>query len=214
MKTKNKIVLLCAGLLLLSALLIAAVPDLQSYTPFANIRVRGDSQLTTLSVSGAATFNGSTTLPSLQPLTGGLSVAPNVVVSAPTAIATATPALYVNNAGAHNALVIAKNATPNFTVGNGGVVTGLVLQYASSGQRVFCATNTITDTASYTTSTHAVTTPTFALCTLGAVTADANGCGAAFGQTSNVTVTIKNSAVTPAANAAGAAVTWCVLGTP
>lgn len=95
-----------------------------------------------------------------------------------------------------------------------GTVTAPVVGYATTGKRQFCATNTITDTATYTSLTTAVTTPLFAWCSLGAITADANDCGAEFGQTSNVTVTIKNSAVTPAANAAGAAVTWCVLGTP
>lgn len=96
----------------------------------------------------------------------------------------------------------------------GGTVTAPVVGYGSTGQRQFCATNTITDTASYTSTVTSITTPAFAWCTLGAVTADASGCGAAFGATSNITITIKNSAATPAANAAGAAVTWCVLGAP
>ena len=172
MKTKFKILLLVASL---AILLIAAAPVLQNYTPFANIRVRGESQLTTVNISGATDINGATTLD------GAVDVNGAITLDGPTTL---------------------------------GTVTAPVVGYATTGKRQFCSTTTITDTATYTSLTTAVTTPLFSWCTLSAVTADANGCGATFGHTSNVTVTIKNSAVTPAANAAGAAVTWCVLGTP
>jgi hypothetical protein len=146
--------------------------------------------------------------------TGGQSVSPNLVVVGATAQAASTPIAYINNAGAHNNFVIAKNATPVFTVGNSGAVSGQVLSYATTNQRQFCATNTITDTASYTATVTAVSTPVFTWCALEEVTGDASHCGANFGATANITITVKNSAATPAANAAGADVTWCVIGTP
>jgi hypothetical protein len=168
---KAKLLILFVALILL----VAATPVLQSFTPFANIRVKGESQLNTVNVSGAVDVNGSTTFDGPVDVNGAITL---------------------------------DGATTL------GTVTAPVVGYASTGKRQFCATNTITDTATYTSLTTAVTGPLFAWCTLNAVTADANGCGATFGQTANVTITIKNSAITPAANAAGASVTWCVLGTP
>lgn len=171
-----------------------------------------DAVITDATITGV-TLAGTVTSSSAIVGSAGGSFSPNIVVSAPTAIATATPAAYINNAGAHNSLVIAKNATPNFTVGNGGAVTGQVLQYVTSGQRQFCATNTITDTVSYTSTVTAVTTPVFTWCSMGAITGDANNCAASHA-TGSVTVIVRNSNATPAANAVGAVVHWCVVGTP
>jgi hypothetical protein len=98
-------------------------------------------------------------------------------------------------------------------VGNAGAVTGLVLQYATAGQRQFCASSTITDTASYTVSTSAVATPVFTWCSMSTVTGDAATC-AASQATGAVTVIVRNSNATPAANGTGALVYWCVVGTP
>lgn len=185
--------------------------------PVLRVDQRGAGKVVEFMDGGTPVFSindgGGIAQTGLETLSGGLSVAPNIVVVAPTAIATATPAAYINNAGAHNSLVIAKNATPNFTVGNAGAVTGQVLQYATAGQRQFCATNTITDTVSYTSTVTAVTTPVFTLCSMNAVTGDAATCAASHA-TGSVTVIVRNSNATPAANAVGAAVTWCVVGTP
>lgn len=54
MSKKYKFLLLALALLVL----VAFTPVLQNYTPFANIRVQHDSQLNTMTVSGAANFDG------------------------------------------------------------------------------------------------------------------------------------------------------------
>lgn len=142
---------------------------------------------------------------------GGQSVSPNLVVSAPTAIATATPGLYINNAGAHNSLVIAKNATPNFTVGNSGTITGLVLQYGASGKKQVCGTTTITGTGNIPTT---LATPEYILLTLAEdVTGDHAHVSYA-NAAATVTAKVWNSAATPAASSVGASVAWCAIGTP
>lgn len=94
-----------------------------------------------------------------------------------------------------------------------GTVTAPVVGYATTGKRLFCATNTITDTATYTVSASAIATPVSAWCSMNAITGDAEKC-AALQATGAVTVTVRNAAATPVANGTGAAVTWCVLGTP
>lgn len=66
-------------------------------------------------IAGIKTF---TTPPVITGLTGPLQV------TAPTAVATATPAFYVNNLGAgNNAFEVRDAATPVFVVGNAGAVT-------------------------------------------------------------------------------------------
>lgn len=87
------------------------------------------------------------------------------------------------------------------------------LKHNVTGRTQFCATNTITDTASYTATVTAISTPVYTWCSMNAITGDANNCAAIHG-VGNITVTVRNAAATPAANATGAAVTWCVLGTP
>jgi hypothetical protein len=150
---------------------------------------------------------------SLSP-SGGQSVSPNLVVSAPTAIATATPAAYINNAGAHNSLVIAKNATPNFTVGNSGAVTGLVLRYATSGQQLVTGTSLVTGTA---TASHGLTTVTFALCTLGEDPTGGAGDGAMCSVTVSanvVTLKVWQDDFVTAATETNVDVHWLAVGTP
>jgi hypothetical protein len=133
------------------------------------------------------------------------------VVSAPTAIATATPAMVVNSLGVSTILEVRDAATPVFTVLNGGEVTGKVLRYATAGTQLVCGTTTITNTAQV---SHGLTTPAYAVCSLNqAVAGDAVGCATLVGG-SVVTVTVHNSAVTPAANSTGASINWCVIGTP
>lgn len=136
------------------------------------------------------------------------------VLTVPTSVATGVPGLVLNNKGAGNkAIEVQKNATPVFSVSNSGSVSGQVLSYATTNQRQFCATNTITDTASYTATVTAISTPVYVTCSMNAITGDANNCAAIHG-VGNITVTVRNSAATPVANATGAAVTWCVIGTP
>lgn len=145
---------------------------------------------------------------------GGQSVSPNLVVSAPTAIATATPGLYVNNAGAHNSLVIAKNATPNFTVGNTGAVTGLVLRYATAGQQLVTGTTLVTGTA---TASHGLTTVTFCIASMGEDPTAGAGDGAMVttSVSANVcTLKVWQDDFVTAASEVDVDVHWLVVGTP
>lgn len=161
---------------------------------------------------------GSITQSGLQSLTGGQVVSPNLVVDAPVALGTATPALMVINPSSSNpnAVVIKGNvtATPYFSINpTSAVIMNNALQSSAVGQKQFCATNTITDTASYAVGTTAIATPVYTWCTLGTISGDASRCAATHA-TGLITVTVRNSNATPAANAAGAAVTWCVVGNP
>jgi hypothetical protein len=119
---------------------------------------------------------------------------------------TAQPALRVNQRGAGMIIEALDNGTRVWGVTGGGKVTegGVYCRRSSA---------TITDTVSYTSTVTAISTPTWAGCTLSAITGDANVCGAAVGS-GIITVTVKNSAATPAANSAGALVYYEVCGTP
>lgn len=131
-------------------------------------------------------------------------------VAAPTAIATATPAAVVDSAGVSNLLEVRKNATPVFTVGNAGAVTGQVLQNAS-GQKITCGSSTITASA---TVVHGLSTPVAVYCTLAA---DPTGNQTCTYTNSSGVVTIKlwqSPAGTPTANGAATSTGWCVVGTP
>ena len=207
MKTKYKVLLF---VLLLS--LIAAVPAYQQATRFRSIIVSDSATVGgALAVSGATTLTGAVNQAGLQTLTGGLSVAPNVVIVAPTAIATATPAAYINNAGAHNSLVIAKNATPNFTVGNAGVVTGLVYQNSVSGQKCVNGTQAFTATGVI---AHGLSTPVSVQISLAE---DVTGDGARTSYTNAaavVTAKVWTAAATPVAAAAVHTIAYFVCGTP
>lgn len=134
-------------------------------------------------------------------------------IAAPTALATATPGLVIDCAGVSNCLEVRDAATPVFTVGQNGAINGKVMAYPTPNVQINCRTDTITDTATYTSSVTAISTPTFATCAMNSITGDAIHCAAIVGSGA-VTVTVRNSAATPAANAAGAAVTWCAGGTP
>jgi hypothetical protein len=120
---------------------------------------------------------------------------------------TAQPVLRVNQRGPGMIAEFQDSGTRVWGITGGGKVI-------ESGVNCFRANNTITDTASYTPTVTAISTPIWAECSLAAVTGDAAHCGAAFGATANVTITVKNTAATPAANAAGAVVYWEVCGTP
>lgn len=135
-----------------------------------------------------------------------------VEVAAPTAVGTAQPAFQVDSSGGlSNLLEVRDSATPVFTVSDGGNVTGKVLRYATAGTQIVCGTQTITDTADV---SHGLTTPAYGMCSLNqTLTGDAYACNATVAG-ATVTVKVLNNAATPAANAAGASVNWCVVGTP
>jgi hypothetical protein len=132
-------------------------------------------------------------------------------ITAPTAVATGVPGLVVDGVGVSNPFEVRINATPAFTVQDNGDVKGEVLHYASANNDIVCGSQTITDTANV---THGLTTPAYAFCSMAAtITGDAATCSAAISG-STVTVKVRNTALTPAANSTGIAVGWCVIGTP
>jgi hypothetical protein len=132
--------------------------------------------------------------------------------AAPTAIATQTPALFVNNTGAGNvSFEVRKAATPVFAVNNDGSVTGKTLRYATAGQQLVCGSTTVTGSATVATG---LTTCTYPLPGLGQ---DVNGDAAHVSATcssGNIVLKAWDTALTPAANQTGAVVTWCAVGTP
>lgn len=86
----------------------------------------GDTNLTNLVLSGDLTVDGTSTL------SGGVAWDWPQSVTAPTAVATATPAFYVNNPGAANvSFEVRDSATPVFQVRNGGAVAAGAI-YSSS----------------------------------------------------------------------------------
>jgi hypothetical protein len=135
-----------------------------------------------------------------------------VAIVAPTANATADTALYVNNLSVAQPFVVAQAGTPVFSVGSTGAVSGKALSYDTTGSKIVCGSQTITDTA---TAVHGLTTPVYAWCNLPLTSPDGDAV-ACFSSISSSTVTVKvrDSALTPAANSAGVVVQWCVLGTP
>lgn len=95
--------------------------------------------------------------------------------------------------------------------GADGVITGKVLQYATSGSKQICSTQTITGTG---TIAHGLATPQYVNVSLAQ---DATGDGNSLSYTnSSATVTIKvwNSALTPAAATTPVSVSWCAVGVP
>lgn len=160
-----------------------------------------------LSVNGALAVGGNSTLAGAASLAGGA-----LVVAVPTAAATATPAVYVNNTGATNdLLVLADSGTPVFKVSNSGAVTGQVLRYGSAGAVYVCGSATISGTG---TLPHALATPQHVQLSLAQdVTGD---CARLSYTNASAVVTAKcfNSAATPAAAKEAAVVDWCVVGVP
>jgi hypothetical protein len=126
---------------------------------------------------------------------------------------TAQPVLRADQRGTGKIVEFMDAGTAVWSINDGGGVNGKVLAYPTPNTVINCKTNTITDTASYTATVTAISTPQFALCTMNTITGDAEKCAAAVGGGA-VTVTVRNSAATPAANAAGAVVYWCAGGTP
>lgn len=139
-----------------------------------------------------------------------------LTVSQPTAATTATPAALIDSlAAGTNLLEIRDAATPVFTIRNGGAVSGLVLQYGTAGQRLYCnVTSAFTTSVAITSSTSAIATPVAALCSLAAdATGDAYNCTAA-NATGTITLKVWGNQATPVANTTPVAVNYCILGTP
>lgn len=90
----------------------------------------GDTNLTNMVLSGDLTVGDDATLSDDVSITGELSSGP-AYFAAPTAVATATPALFVNTAGVSNLFELRKNATPVVTVGSTGAATGISLDTSS-----------------------------------------------------------------------------------
>lgn len=193
----------------------APMPVVQSrgLTYLSELQVAGETELNgAVTINNNAVITGTLGVTGTTTLTGGLAANGGAVVKGPTAAATATPALLINNLGvANDALVVAKAGTPVFKVSNAGLVTGNVLQYGSSGQKVVCNTSTITGTG---TLAHGLATPSVVMVSLAG---DANGDHARVSSTNaSATVTVKtwSSALTPAPATTPVAVDWCVIGTP
>jgi hypothetical protein len=150
----------------------------------------------------------------------------NAIVNAPTSVATAVPAFSVDSLGVSNLFEVRDAATPVLQVNNGGaiVTTGsldvggtlnygtnnlYVMGYASSGNAIICGSATVTDTATIATG---LTTPAFCLAGLTDTPGgDARSANCAVSST-NIVVKVRNSALTPVANATGALINWCAIG--
>lgn len=105
-------------------------PLLQTVTRIRNLVVRGNADIGgNTTVTGNLTVDGSTNLDVVTfdeagTFSGGLSVAPNAVIAAPTSIATATPVFMINSAGGvSNLAEIRKSSTPQWTINTSGNVT-------------------------------------------------------------------------------------------
>lgn len=210
--TQSGLETLTGGLSVAPNIVVSAPTAIATATPVAYINNAGAHDA--LVVAKNATPNFTIGNGGLVTGSGGASLSPNLVVSAPTAIATATPAAYINNAGAHNSLVIAKNATPNFTVGNAGVVTGLVLRHATAGQQLVTGTTLVTSTA---TASHGLTTVTFCLASMGEDPTAGAGDGAMVTTvvSANVcTLKVWQDDFVSAATEVDVDVHWLVVGTP
>ena len=129
----------------------------------------------------------------------------------PTVQATATPGITINGYGLGVLLDVQDSGASVFRINNGGTVDGKVLRYATAGSQIVCGVQVITDSASITTG---LSQSTYCIADLNvAPSGDARTADCQPGTTS-VTVRVRNSALTPAANSTGAAVTWCAIGTP
>ena len=134
-------------------------------------------------------------------------------LSAPTAIATATPVLSIDSLGVSNLFEVRDAATPVFQVHDGGNVTGKVMRYATAGQQMVVGTSTgVTETV---VANHGLTTVTFALCTLGEdVDTDAGDPVVCTVSVSTNVVTLKLWEDDWSAAGTAATVHWLVVGTP
>jgi len=141
-----------------------------------------------------------------------------------TALGTETPlAEFWRGSGSGDALIIRDSrGTPRIQVAaTSGAISNLVVStvvapvIGAATPGIIChrTTQTITDTATYTSTAIAVTTPASVMCSMNAITADAAHCRAVVGTPGSVIVSVVNTALTPAANSTGAAVTFDTCGT-
>lgn len=128
---------------------------------------------------------------------------------------TAVPALKVNQNGAGKIFEALDGGTPVFSINNGGSVTGgKILANPTAGLSMNCGVATITDTVTYTSNVTAISTPTWGQATLRNISGDAARVSINVATPGSAVITVRNSNATPAANAAGAVVNWCVGGVP
>jgi hypothetical protein len=118
---------------------------------------------------------------------GRLTLANVGLVSAPTAVATATPAWVVDSLAVSNPFEVRAASTPVFAVQADGDVVGNVLSYGTAGETAVAATASITTTG---TVDHGLSTVTWAVCTL-AQDADDDA-----GDTASISVSISTNVVT------------------
>jgi hypothetical protein len=140
------------------------------------------------------------------------------------ALGTATPQNMIWNQGNSRSFEIRDTGgTPEVVVNSAGAmtinsltlstVTAPVIGYPTPGILCNKKSNTITDTAAYTSTVTAITTPAWASCTMSTITGDAAHCAASVGTPGAVSVIVRNVATTPVANSVGALVFWEVCGT-
>ena len=226
---KSKILILITALLFLAILAPFAIgaPSLTNFvdhvhintlsgtaTPALMVNQNGPGKLFEVKDGGTPVFsiNNGGGIVASQLLTQGVTIE-NIVISQPTAAATATPALLVNSlAAGSNLLEVRDSATPVFVVENGGQVTGFVVGSATSGQQENCGSQSITAAA---TVVHGLATPVVALCSLAADPTGNQYC--TYTNAAGV-VTVKVwqdvGDATPVANNDAVSVSWCVRGTP
>lgn len=119
---------------------------------------------------------------------------------------TAQPVLRANQRGAGMIIEALDNGTRVWGITGGGKVI-------EGGVNCFRSNTTVTDTLDITSTVTAISTPTWADCSLRTITGDAAHCAITQGS-GVVTITVRNSNATPAANAAGAVVNYEICGTP
>ncbi|MGB8648867.1 MAG: hypothetical protein WCF84_26760 [Anaerolineae bacterium] len=184
-----------------------------------NVTSAGD-----LSVTGLITVGGSyvgiTPVATATPISGGYKF------NGAGGIGTATPVLIVNSAGTSNLISARANDTPVFTVGSGGAIGGASLTLAgtpvawatpqtlffgaaTANQYVQCGNTNVTASATFTPIAGAtpVGNP---LASMGTVTGDAARVAGAY-SAGTFTLSVYNTALTPAANTTPVAVEWCYV---
>ena len=187
--------------------------DEQSTSKFSVDGATGDT-----TVAGALAVTGAVSASSITN-SGGQANSNYFSVSAPTAVASATPAVRINSLGANNdLLVVEKNSTPVFKVGNSGALTisgAVSVSGAINGVKCVNGTQNVIGSATAipaTLTAAGIATPSFVQASLGT---DATGDGVYVTNTRGsgvVTFKIWNSALTPAAATTVVAVDYTVCG--
>ena len=206
-------------IILLAIAIVAFSPAAQGIQRFVTligqtIRVDDVTVNDDLTVTDDATISGDLSVTGGFAPSGGGSFSPNVIISAPTAVGTATPALRVMNAGVSNPAEFRLNltATPYLVINpTAGARVNNAIIGSAAGKQWVCVTQTITGTG---TVSHGLATPEAAVCSLAQNPVGDNWC--TYTNSSGV-VTAKvwtGLLSTPAAAGDAVSVTTCVLGTP